>query len=174
MTPKDYYKILGVERNATDKEIRQAYRNLAATLQSEASSTDKLGLEKIQDINKAYEVLSDPNDRKQYDALSEQPQVEDKTAEVASSTAMSNEPALAFTESPATPKVKRKRSAWVGVIVNILMLVFGVIIGFIGRPIVMPPPDPQAVMLQKVMAATRHFKGNANAPVTIVEFADFQ
>ena len=72
------------------------------------------------------------------------------------------------------PKKKRNRGALIGVVVNLLMLVFGVIIGFVGRPIVMPPPDPQAAMLQKVIDATRHFKGNANAPVTIIEFADFQ
>lgn len=173
MTPKDYYKILGVERNATEKEIRQAYRNLAALLQSEASSTDKLSLEKIQDINKAFEVLSDPNDRKQYDARL-QSQAENKDDAGVRNVAMSNESGLAFTDSPAPPQAKRKRGAWVSVVVNILMLVFGVVIGFVGRPIVMPPPDPQAAMLEKVMTTTRHFKGNANAPVTIVEFGDFQ
>ena len=62
MAPKDYYQILGVDRNATDKEIRQAYRNLAASLQAEGGSSDNVTLEKIQDINKAYEILSDPND----------------------------------------------------------------------------------------------------------------
>lgn len=172
MAPKSYYEILGVEKSATDKEIRQAYRNLAASLQSEANSVDSVTLEKIQDINKAYEVLSDPKDRREYDALIAQSQAGDD--ERVPSIALSNEPALAFTESPSAPNVKRKRGAWVGVVVNLLMLVFGVVIGFVERPIVMPPPDPQAVMLQKVMATTRHFKGSANAPVTIVEFADFQ
>jgi hypothetical protein len=169
MAPKDYYQILGVEKTATDKEIRQAYRSLAASLQAEADSTDNVTLGKIQDINKAFEVLSDPNDRRQYDALIDQMTSTDKNEGVAAS-----EPALASTEPASTIKPKRKRGALPGVILNLLMLVFGVVIGFAGRPIVLPPPDPQTAMLQKVMAATRHFKGNANAPVTIVEFADFQ
>ncbi|MBI5035318.1 MAG: J domain-containing protein [Chloroflexi bacterium] len=166
MAPKDYYQILGVEKSATEKEIRQAYRNLAATLQSKANSTDNLSLEKIQDINKAFEVLSDPNDRKQYDALIEQSA--DESAPVASSQTLPT--SLESTLS----KSKRNRSVLTGILVNLLMLAFGVIIGFVGRPIVMPPPDPQSAALQKVIAATRHFRGEANAPVTIIEFADFQ
>ena len=169
MAPKNYYEILGVERNATDKEIRQAYRTLAASMQAQAA--DNVTLEKIQDINKAYEILSDPKDRQQYDAFIAQAQAETQNN---ASAALSTGSALAFTDAPASPKSKRKSGVVVGVIVNLLMLVFGVIIGFAARPIVMPPPDPQSAALQKVIAATRHFKGNDNVPVTIVEFGDFQ
>jgi curved DNA-binding protein CbpA len=158
MGSKDYYQILGIEKNATDKEIRQAYRNLAASLQTEINSTDPVSLDKIRDITKAYEVLSDPNDRRQYDA---------QAADV------SSQPMVASNSSAIAPQSPKKFRV-PGLIVNVLMLVFGVAIGFIGRPLVMPPPDPQAAMLQSVMNTTRHYKGNANAPVTIVEFADFQ
>ena len=172
MAPKNYYEILGVEKTATDKEIRQAYRNLAATLQTLSNSTDSVTLERIQAINQAYECLSDPDDRKEYDAHLAQSQTGSDAG--APNTSLSNESALAFVESSATLPVKPKRRFVPGFVINLLMLVFGVIIGFVGRPIVMPPPDPQAALLQQVMAATRHFKGNANAPVTIIEFADFQ
>ena len=158
MESQDYYKILGIEKNATDKEIRQAYRNLAASLQSEINSTDPASLDKIRDITKAYEVLSDPNDRRQYDAQA---------------TNLASQPMTASIDSTVAPKSPKKFRV-MGLIVNILMLVIGVAIGFIGRPLVMPPPDPQAVMLQTVMDTTRHYKGNNNAPVTIIEFADFQ
>jgi len=63
---KDYYKILGVERTATDKAIKTAYRRLARKHHPDVS---KGSADKFKEINEAYEVLSDPDKRKRYDSL---------------------------------------------------------------------------------------------------------
>ncbi len=63
----DYYKILGVEKNATDDEIKKAYRKLARTLHPDLNPNDKDAHRKFQQVNEANEVLSDPAKRKKYD-----------------------------------------------------------------------------------------------------------
>src|SRR5215469_13540442 len=67
---KDYYKILGVDKKATEKEIRQAYRKLARKYHPDVSPGDMSAEEKFKEINEANEVLSDPEKRKKYDELS--------------------------------------------------------------------------------------------------------
>lgn len=71
MEYKDYYKILGVDKNAGQEEIRKAYRKLAAKYHPDKNPDDKEAESKFKDINEAHEVLSDPEKRKQYDALGE-------------------------------------------------------------------------------------------------------
>jgi DnaJ-class molecular chaperone len=66
---KDYYEVLGVSRNATDEEIRQAYRKLARTYHPDFNQGDKTSEEKFKELNEANEVLSDPEKRKKYDQL---------------------------------------------------------------------------------------------------------
>lgn len=68
MEYKDYYKILGVDRNATIEEIQKAYRKLARKYHPDANK-DPAATEKFKEINEAYEVLRDPEKRKKYDAL---------------------------------------------------------------------------------------------------------
>ncbi|HVB02952.1 MAG TPA: J domain-containing protein [Chitinophagaceae bacterium] len=63
----DYYKILGVNKQATPKEIKSAYRKLARTLHPDLNPNDKDANRKFQQINEANEVLSDPEKRKKYD-----------------------------------------------------------------------------------------------------------
>jgi len=65
---KDYYKILGVSRDATQEEIRRAYRKLARKYHPDINK-DPEAQEKFKEINEAYEVLSDPEKRKKYDEL---------------------------------------------------------------------------------------------------------
>lgn len=66
---KDYYKILGVDKNATQEEIKRAYRKLAMKYHPDRNPGDKSAEEKFKEITEANEVLSDPEKRKKYDAL---------------------------------------------------------------------------------------------------------
>lgn len=63
----DYYKILGINKSATDKEIKNAYRKLARKYHPDVNPDDKDAHIKFQEINEANEVLSDPEKRKKYD-----------------------------------------------------------------------------------------------------------
>jgi len=64
---KDYYDTLGVQRNASDADIKKAYRKLAMKHHPDRNKGDKTAEEKFKDLNEAYAVLSDPEKRKQYD-----------------------------------------------------------------------------------------------------------
>ncbi len=66
---KDYYKILGVDRSATDDDIRKAYRKLAREHHPDVAKDRVRSEERIKEINEAYEVLGDKSKRKDYDAL---------------------------------------------------------------------------------------------------------
>ncbi len=66
---KDYYKILGVDRKATDDEIKRAFRKLALKYHPDHNPNDKEAEAKFKDVNEANEVLSDPQKRRQYDLL---------------------------------------------------------------------------------------------------------
>jgi molecular chaperone DnaJ len=63
----DYYKILGVGKNASEEEIKKAYRKLARQYHPDRNSGDKQAEERFKEISVAHDVLSDPEKRKQYD-----------------------------------------------------------------------------------------------------------
>ena len=69
MEYKDYYKILGVDKNADEKEIKKAYRRLARQYHPDVNPGDKAAEARFKEINEANEVLSDPEKRRKYDAL---------------------------------------------------------------------------------------------------------
>jgi curved DNA-binding protein len=69
MDYKDYYKILGVERNASEDDIRKAYRKLAMKYHPDRNPNDKQAEERFKEINEAYQVLSDSKKRAHYDRL---------------------------------------------------------------------------------------------------------
>src|SRR4029453_15851930 len=66
---KNFYETLGVSRDATPDEIKKAYRRLAKRYHPDVNKGDKQAEEKFKDISEAYEVVSDQEKRKQYDAF---------------------------------------------------------------------------------------------------------
>ncbi len=69
MEYKDYYKILGVDRKASEEEIKKAYRKLARKCHPDVNPGDSTAEHRFKEINEAHEVLSDPEKRKKYDKL---------------------------------------------------------------------------------------------------------
>jgi curved DNA-binding protein len=67
MAATDYYKTLGIDKNASDSDIKKAYRKLAMKYHPDHTKGDKTAEEKFKKISEAYAVLSDPEKRKQYD-----------------------------------------------------------------------------------------------------------
>jgi len=67
----DYYKILGIDKTATDAEIKKAYRKLARKYHPDLNPNDKTAEQKFKEINEANEVLSHPENRKKYDQYGE-------------------------------------------------------------------------------------------------------
>src|ERR1700759_4341516 len=63
----DYYKILGVGKNASDEEIKKAYRKLARQYHPDTNQGDKKAEERFKEISQAHDVLADPDKRKAYD-----------------------------------------------------------------------------------------------------------
>src|SRR5829696_6817244 len=63
----DYYKILGLDKNASEEDIKKAYRKLARKHHPDLNPNDKEAHKKFQQLNEANEVLSDPEKRKKYD-----------------------------------------------------------------------------------------------------------
>jgi len=80
MAGRDYYQVLGVNRNASAKEIKQAYRRLARKHHPDVNPGDKSAEAKFKEINEAYEVLSNPEKRRKYDQFGAQWQYADQFA----------------------------------------------------------------------------------------------
>lgn len=67
MSKRDYYEVLGINRNATDQEIKKAFRQLAKKYHPDLNPNNKEAEQKFKEINEAYEVLGDPEKKAKYD-----------------------------------------------------------------------------------------------------------
>ncbi len=70
---KDYYEVIGVKRDASQEDIKKAYRKLARKYHPDLNPGDKAAEQKFKEINEAYEVLSDPKKRADYDQFGRSP-----------------------------------------------------------------------------------------------------
>src|SRR4030042_2886697 len=78
MAVKDYYALLGVKKDATDKEIKQAYRRLARKYHPDVNPGNKSAEAKFKEMNAAYEVLADKEKRQKYDKYGDKWQYADQ------------------------------------------------------------------------------------------------
>ena len=67
MAKRDYYEVLGIDKNATEDQIKKAYRTIAIKYHPDRNPGDKEAEEKFKEINEAYAVLSDPDKKDKYD-----------------------------------------------------------------------------------------------------------
>src|SRR5471032_2145987 len=65
---RDYYEVLGVQRDATPEQLKASYRKLAMQFHPDRNDGDKVAEEKFKEVGEAYSVLSDPQKRQRYDA----------------------------------------------------------------------------------------------------------
>jgi curved DNA-binding protein len=72
MATRDYYDILGVHKNASDEELKKAYRRLAMKYHPDRNPNKKEAEERFKELNEAYAVLSDKEKRKQYDTFGQE------------------------------------------------------------------------------------------------------
>ncbi len=78
MAGKDYYHILGINRDASEKDIKQAYRRLARQYHPDVNPGDKTAESRFKEVNEAYEVLSDKEKRQKYNKYGDQWQYSDQ------------------------------------------------------------------------------------------------
>ncbi|TPW08999.1 MAG: molecular chaperone DnaJ, partial [bacterium] len=69
MAKRDYYEILGVAENATPEQVKKAFRGLAKRYHPDANRNDPSAESKFKEAGEAFEVLSDPDKRAQYDRM---------------------------------------------------------------------------------------------------------
>ncbi len=93
----DYYQILGISKNASEEDIKKAYRKLARKLHPDVNPTDKGSHKKFQQVNEANEVLSDPEKRKKYDQYGKDWQHSDQFEKAAQSRQQAGAGGYSFT-----------------------------------------------------------------------------
>ncbi len=77
MAVKDYYRIIGVETNATNEEIKKAYRRLAMSLHPDRNQNDPRCEERLKEVNEAYGVIGNGIKRQRYDMMRQRPSMDE-------------------------------------------------------------------------------------------------
>ena len=72
MMQEDYYQVIGVDKNATAKQIKEAYRQLAFKFHPDRNKENTSAVEEMKKVNEAYAVLSNPTKKREYDTLKNQ------------------------------------------------------------------------------------------------------
>ena len=72
MAQEDYYRVLGVDQNATDRQIKEAFRTLAFKYHPDRNKENPVAVENMKKVNEAYAVLSNPAKKREYDTLKTQ------------------------------------------------------------------------------------------------------
>ena len=67
MAQEDYYRVLGVDQNATDRQIKEAFRTLAFKYHPDRNKENPVAVENMKKVNEAYAVLSNPAKKREYD-----------------------------------------------------------------------------------------------------------
>ena len=110
---KDYYKVLGVEKMATDEEIKEAYRKLAVELHPD-NNPERDTHQLFVDINEAYQVLSDPDERRKYTNLHTAKMAPPKKNNVTSYEITRQKRRTRYARGRYSPRVRYRGSAYTG------------------------------------------------------------
>ena len=108
MSYPEYYEILNIKPEASQNEIKQAYRKLAKKLHPDTHGNDKKSEEKLKKVNEAYNVLKDEKKRAEYDFFGKQA----KEAELQSNEQTKNDPSVYEQPQPEQVIVKRRANWW--------------------------------------------------------------
>ncbi|MBI2134243.1 J domain-containing protein [Candidatus Woesearchaeota archaeon] len=157
---KDYYKILGVERNAREDDIRSAFRNLSKRYHPDTHPNDPDAEAKFKEANEAYETLSDPSKRMIYDSL-----IPEDIGITTSNSSVSNFPKICGKRNH--PNLTRVIGLGLAAATIALISYYGIKVDntpeYISQPTPISIPLPTPVLLPEVLAESQKPENNRKA-----------